>query len=194
MVDVLTYCALFHSVCDLIAIQMNVQCSLIWELILYNFQQGYNTARATKNICYMKSEWVVDYKTVTRWLKKFCLGCKKHDNQAKSGRPKIIDSEVVCQSIKANPTSSTQRLSCKLSISQSSVAHHLHNLIKSIQQKHSELWLTLLKYCKNFDSPYYLLSWTLSGLLFVFISHHLSQDVWSCYVIPLLVLHSLVDR
>ena len=29
-------CALLHSVCDLKAAQMNVQCSLIWELILHH--------------------------------------------------------------------------------------------------------------------------------------------------------------
>ena len=57
--DVLTYCALFHSVCDLKDTQMNVQYNLIWELILYGF-------------CCEKHEGTVDHSTVTRWLKKFC--------------------------------------------------------------------------------------------------------------------------
>ena len=34
IVGVLTHCALLHFVYDLRAEQMNVQCSLIWELIL----------------------------------------------------------------------------------------------------------------------------------------------------------------
>ena len=39
---------------DLKAAQMNVQCSLIWELMLYEFKLGNNGTEATKNICVWK--------------------------------------------------------------------------------------------------------------------------------------------
>ena len=83
---------------------MNVQCSLIQELMLYEFKLDHNAAEATKKICGVKGEDVIDLTTVTRWLKKILLG---------SCRPKTVDS--------------------KLDISQSSVACHLHKLSKSIQ-------------------------------------------------------------
>ena len=35
--------------------------------------------------------------TVNGWFKKFCLGCKKLDNQARSGWSKTVDSEAVLQ-------------------------------------------------------------------------------------------------
>ena len=59
------------------------QCSLIRELILW-VQTG--TMEATKTICCMKDESAVDHRTVTRCLKKFCLGCKYLNNLAKPGR------------------------------------------------------------------------------------------------------------
>ena len=78
VVGALTYCALLHSVFDLKATEINMQPSLIWELMLYKFKLSHNTAEATKNICYAKDEGTVDHSTVTKWFKKFYSGCKKH--------------------------------------------------------------------------------------------------------------------
>ena len=81
VVGVLTCCALFHYMCNLKATQMNVQCGLIWELMLYKFKLGYRAAEVTKKIC-AKCEGAVDHSAVTRQLKKFCLGYKNLNNQA----------------------------------------------------------------------------------------------------------------
>ena len=77
-----------RSGCDLKAVQMNVQCSLIQELILCKFELDYNAAETTKNIPCIKSEGTVDHSTATRWLKKFHFDCKNFDDQACSGSPK----------------------------------------------------------------------------------------------------------
>ena len=52
VVGALTCYTLLYSVSDLKAAQMNVQHSLIHELLLYEFEQGYNTVEATEEICY----------------------------------------------------------------------------------------------------------------------------------------------
>ena len=54
VVDVLTCYALLHSVYDLKTVQMNIQCNLIWELMLYEFEQGHNAFETIKNICCAK--------------------------------------------------------------------------------------------------------------------------------------------
>ena len=128
VVCVLTFCALLHSMCDLKAPQMNVQHSLIQELLLYEFKLGHNTAEATKNIYCMNGEGIVDHSTVTRWLKKFYLCSKNIDDQARSGRLKTVHSEAMFQAIEANSMSNIRRISCDFSISQSTVVCHLHNL------------------------------------------------------------------
>ena len=70
VVGVLKY-ALFHTEWDLKAAQMKVQHSLIHGLMLYEIKPGHNVAEATKNICCVKGEGVVDHSTVTRWFKNF---------------------------------------------------------------------------------------------------------------------------
>ena len=35
----------------------------------------------TKNICFTKCESTVHHRTLNRWFKKFCLGCKNIDDQ-----------------------------------------------------------------------------------------------------------------
>ena len=57
---------LIHFMCDLKAIQMNVQCSLIQEFMLYEFKLDHNAAEATKNICDVKDKSVVDYSKVNK--------------------------------------------------------------------------------------------------------------------------------
>ena len=74
---------------------MNEQHSLIRELMLYRFKLDLISAEATKNVCFVKREGIVDRSTVTRWLKKFYLGFKNFNDQAKSARPKTVDSEAV---------------------------------------------------------------------------------------------------
>ena len=61
LVGVLTCCALLHSVCNLKAVQRNVQHSLIKELMLYKFKLGDDAAKTTKNICCVKGEGAVDH-------------------------------------------------------------------------------------------------------------------------------------
>ena len=70
--------------------------------MLCEFELELNTTVAIKNICCLKGEGAVDHNTVIRWLQKFCLRCKNLDDQAKSGRPKTVDSKAVLQTIVVN--------------------------------------------------------------------------------------------
>ena len=118
VVGVLTWCALLHSKCDLKATKMNMHCSIIWELILYQFELGHNIVEATKKICCAKSEGADDQSTATRWFKKLQSGCKNLDDQVRLGWFKTMDFKTVLQAIVLNPVSSTQRVSGNLYISQ----------------------------------------------------------------------------
>ena len=109
VVDALTRYTLQLSVCDLKAARMNMQRSLIRELMIYEFELDHNTAVATKNIGCVNSESAVDHST-NQMVEKICLGCKKLNDQARTDRPKFVDSEAVLQVIEANPVSSSQRI------------------------------------------------------------------------------------
>ena len=111
--------------CDL-----NAQYHLIWELMLYKFELGYNNMEATKNICRAKGEGTDDHSITTRWIKKFYSSCKNLNNQTRSDSSKSMDSKAV----KQNLVSSTQRVSGEFGISKSSVVCHLHDFGKSSQR------------------------------------------------------------
>ena len=83
VVDALTLCALLHCVYDMKAEQINMQCILIQEFLLYESGMGHKTAEATKNICCVKGEDAADHSTVIRWFKKFHFGCKKKKQSGK---------------------------------------------------------------------------------------------------------------
>ena len=74
---------------------MNVQQSQIQQLILYKFEQGYNTMEMTKKICCAKCDDAIEHSAVTRWLMKFGTGCKTFGYQARWSRSKTVDSEAV---------------------------------------------------------------------------------------------------
>ena len=126
VVGAMTCCAFLHSICNLKAAQINMQCSLIWEFMIYKFKLGHHISQVTKNIC-LKSECEIDHSAVSRRFKKFCSSYKNHNNQIRSGSLKTVDSEDV------NQVSSTWRVSGKLSISCCGV------LPLQPQQKHPEL-------------------------------------------------------
>ena len=126
LAGMLIHWALLYSRCDLTATEMNIQCSLIKELMLYEFKMGHNVTEATKNICCVKSEGTFDQNTVNRRFKNFCTGCKKI-------RQGWVGLKLNSEAMTANPVSSTLRVSDELSISQSIVVQHLQNLNKSIK-------------------------------------------------------------
>ena len=80
-VGVLTRCVLLYSVPELKTAQMKVYQNLIWKLLLFEFELGHNAVASTKNICSGKVEGLDDPSTVTRWFKKFFLGCKNLTNR-----------------------------------------------------------------------------------------------------------------
>ena len=63
--------------------------------MLYEFELSNNAIEPTKSMRYAKDKGAVDHSTVTRWFKKFSLGCKKLNNQAMPGRPKSVDFVIV---------------------------------------------------------------------------------------------------
>ena len=87
---------------NLKAAQMNEQYNLIWELLLYQLKLEHNNTEATKNIYCAKGEGTVDHNTVTRQLKKLCLGNKNLEDQARLDRPKTMDSKTDFQAIDTN--------------------------------------------------------------------------------------------
>ena len=52
----------------------------------FDIELGHNAIEATKNVCFVKGKGTVDPSTVTRWVKKFPLGCKNLNEQVRPCR------------------------------------------------------------------------------------------------------------
>ena len=132
--------------------------------MIYEFKLGQNTTEATKSICCEQDEGAVDHSN--QMVQEILLVLQRSNNQAKSGRPKTMNSEDILQAIEANPASSTP--SGKLGISLSSVVSHFHDLGKK-HWRSAELCLILPKHCKTFDSTSIIRQ---KSFLFVCLSFH----------------------
>ena len=66
VISVLTCYALLHSMWDLKAQQMNIQQSLIWDLILYKFELNHNAIEETKKIYCTKDKHAVDHRRINK--------------------------------------------------------------------------------------------------------------------------------
>ena len=80
---------------DLKAPQMKVQCSLIQELRLYEFNLDPNDTEGSKNISGGKDEDMDNPCKVTWWVKKFRSGFKKIDDQPWLGKEKAVISSAM---------------------------------------------------------------------------------------------------
>ena len=82
-----------------------------------------NSKAATRNIyCAAKGEGVIDHRTVNKRIQKIHTGCKKLDDQERSGRLKTLNSKAMLQVIEVNPMSNIPRLSGE--VGKCSSSHH----------------------------------------------------------------------
>ena len=103
VVGVQTCCALLHLVYNLKVAQMNMQYSLIWELMLYKLELDHNAAEATKNICCVKGDGTFDHSTITKNFPQV-----SRTSIIRSGGPKTKDFKTVLQAIEVNSESIRQ--------------------------------------------------------------------------------------
>ena len=68
VVGALTCCALLHSMCDLKVTQMNMQHSIICDLMLCDFKLGCYMTEATKNVFCVKGKGLIIHRKVQEIL------------------------------------------------------------------------------------------------------------------------------
>ena len=147
VVGVLTCPALFHSVGDLKAVQMNVQHSLIQEFMLYKFELDHSNTETSKNIWrYSWSQYNNQMAQKNFTQVAIILRIREGHIDLKAWILRLI------QVIESNLVSSTWRISDRLGILQPSVVHHLHNLSKSIN-KSCQIVPQVIKILQNLIHP-----------------------------------------
>ena len=120
----------------------------------------------TKDICCVKDKNAVDYSRVTRWFKKFHLGCKNLDDHAKSGGPKTKDSKTVLEIIETNlreyQANSHLTVQCGSLLSQPQQKHPMTNCVSCYQNIASTRALENVEYPFITITPSSTLTWSSS--------------------------------
>ena len=75
--------------------------------ILYEFQQGRNGTEAYRNLLKMFGEGTVSDRTCRRWYEKFETGDFDLSDKPRSGRPSLIDNDVVKAMLEQDPFPTT---------------------------------------------------------------------------------------
>ena len=97
-----------------------------------HFEVSHNPREASKDIFCIKIGSEVYSSAVTGWFMNFCSSCKKPDDQSRKGRPKAMNSETVFWGIRANLPNYIRRESGELSISESIMILHIHDLSRNL--------------------------------------------------------------
>ena len=119
---------------------------LLYERQRQNTSRYNNVTPGYYNVTSRYNNVTPGYYNVTSRYNKKIIG--NFDYQVKLGGSKTVDSEIVFQAIEANLVSNTRRVSGELSISQSSVVHHLHDFSKNLRR--SQTLLHANKILQNF--------------------------------------------
>jgi histone-lysine N-methyltransferase SETMAR len=99
-------------------------------LLCYYWKQNLKATEAVKKIYEVEDEDVISNRTAQNWFKRFNDGDTSLEDEPRSGRPVIVDSEALREAVGANSATSTRRLSVELDIPWKSVVRHLHQLGK----------------------------------------------------------------
>ena len=86
--------------------------------ILYEFQQGRNATEAYRNLLKVFGEGTVFDRICRRWYEKFETGDFDLSDKPRSGRPSLIDDDVVKAMLKQDPFLITSEIAERLNSTQ----------------------------------------------------------------------------
>ena len=107
---------------------MQEQKRRIRELLLYEFKKGHRATKVARNICDAEGAGAVSIRKAQREFKKFRNGDISLERKKGSGRLCSIDSKALYKTVKANPTTTTRRLSLEFRTSNSTIWENLQRL------------------------------------------------------------------
>lgn len=110
---------------------METNKTLIRGCLLYEYKHGTKAAVAAQKICTAFGDDVVSDRTAQKWFKKFSSGDFNLNDEARSGRPKIINNEDLQQVVEANSSTTCLELAERFNVSDETIRLHLHQLGKT---------------------------------------------------------------
>ena len=96
--------------------------------ILYEFQRGRNATEACRNLSKVFGEDTVSDRTCGRWYEKFETGDFDLSDKPRSGRPSLIDDDVVKAMLEQDPFLTTSEIAERLNSAQQTISDHIRKI------------------------------------------------------------------
>lgn len=96
--------------------------------ILYEFQQGRNATEACRNLLKVFGEGTVSDRTCRRWFEKFERGDFDLSDQPRSGRPSLIDDDIVKTMLEQDPFLTSSEIAERLNSAQQTISDHIRKI------------------------------------------------------------------
>ena len=96
---------------------MKVSKDLIQSRLLYNFKVGLSAAASSLRICQAFGDGTVNERTTRRWFQKFKLGDLSLHDEPRSGRPQVLNDEVLKAAIEQDSSLTCGELARQFNIS-----------------------------------------------------------------------------
>ena len=119
--------------------------------ILYEFQQGRNATEACRNLLKM-FEGTVSDRTCRRWYEKFETSDFDLSDKSRSGRPSLIDDDVVKAMLEQNPFLTTSEIAERLNSVQQIISDHIRKIglvwkySRCVPHELRKIWMIELSY------------------------------------------------
>ena len=95
--------------------------------ILYEFQQGRNATETCRNLLKVFGEGIVSDMTCRRWYEKFETSDFNLSDK-RSGRPSLIDDDVVKAMLEQDPFPTTSEIAERLNSAQRTISDHIRKI------------------------------------------------------------------
>ena len=93
-------------------------------IFLFEFKMGHKAAETTHSINNTWGPGTTNDYTVQWWFKKFCKGDESLEDEEYSGQPSEVDNDQLRAIIKADPLTTTWKVSKELNVNHSTVTRH----------------------------------------------------------------------
>ena len=101
---------------------------VIRGLLRHYWKRGFSAKAAAEIICEFEGEGVIHRNTAAIWYKRFMDGDTTLSDKSRSGRPLVVNKQVLRTALEEQPHSSTRDLSAILGVSHTTISRNLKSL------------------------------------------------------------------
>lgn len=105
----------------------------IRHCLLYEFDLGTNASDAANRLKSIYDDNSLSVAQCYRWYERFRNGNRSLEDNPKSGRPSLVDNQILRQLVESDPRKSCEELAHKMSVDRETIRDHLHQIGKSFR-------------------------------------------------------------